>query len=42
MRQRFSGSMLAVIAASGVVISGPINRTVAQAPAPPVTRQPRR
>ena len=37
MRERFSGSMLAVIAASGAVISGSIGPTAAQAPAPPAT-----
>src|SRR5712672_2526605 len=37
MRERFSGSMLAVIAASCAVISGPIDPTAAQAPAPPAT-----
>ena len=37
MRERFSGSVLAVIAASGAVISGPIDPTAAQAPAPPIT-----
>ena len=37
MRERFSGSMLAVIAAAGAVISGPIDPTAAQAPAPPAT-----
>ena len=37
MRERFSGSMLAVIAAAGAVILGPINPTAAQAPAPPAT-----
>src|SRR5499427_8663818 len=35
MRERFSGSMLAVIAASGAVILGAIDPTAAQAPAPP-------
>src|SRR5215469_16266023 len=37
MREKFSGSMLAVIATSGVVISGSIDPTAAQAPAPPAT-----
>jgi hypothetical protein len=38
MREMFSGSMLvAVIAASGAVISGPIDPAAAQAPAPPAT-----
>jgi hypothetical protein len=37
MREKFSGSMLVVIAASGPIISGPINPTAAQAPAPPAT-----
>src|SRR5215472_3762314 len=37
MRERFSGSMLAVIATSGAVISGSIDPTAAQAPAPPAT-----
>jgi len=37
MRERFSGSMLAVIAASGAIILGPIDPTAAQAPAPPAT-----
>ena len=37
MRERFSGSMLAAIAAAGAVILGPINPTAAQAPAPPAT-----
>jgi hypothetical protein len=37
VRERFSGSILAVIAASGAVISWPIDRTAAQAPAPPAT-----
>src|ERR1700681_1572040 len=35
MRERFSGSMLAVIVASGAVILGSIDPTAAQAPAPP-------
>jgi hypothetical protein len=35
MRERFSGSMLAAIAAAGAVFSGPINPTAAQAPTPP-------
>jgi hypothetical protein len=37
MRERFSGSMLAAIAAASAVILGPINPTVAQTPAPPAT-----
>src|SRR5499427_9727359 len=37
MREKFSGSMLAVIATSGAVISGSIDPTAAQAPAPPAT-----
>jgi len=38
MRERFSSSMIvAVIATSGAVISGPIDPTAAQAPAPPAT-----
>src|SRR5215475_10854838 len=37
MRERFSGSILAVIAASGGVILGPVDPTAAQAPAPPAT-----
>lgn len=37
MRERFSGSMLAVIAASGAIISGTIDPTAAQAPTPPAT-----
>src|SRR5215831_15585685 len=37
MRERFSGSMLAVIATSAAVISGSIDPTAAQAPAPPAT-----
>src|ERR1700719_4790023 len=37
MRERFSSLMLAVIAASGAVILGPIDPTAAQAPAPPAT-----
>ena len=37
MREKFSGSMLAVIVASGAVISGPIDPTAAQTPAPPAT-----
>jgi hypothetical protein len=37
MRDRFSGSMLAVIAASSAVISGLIDPTAAQAPTPPAT-----
>jgi hypothetical protein len=37
MRERFSGSMLAAIAAASAVISGPINPTAAQTSAPPVT-----
>src|ERR1700726_1086143 len=36
-RGRFSGSMLAVIAASGAVFSGPIDPTAAQVPAHPAT-----
>jgi hypothetical protein len=36
MRERFSGSMLAAIAAASAVISGPVNPTAAQTPAPPV------
>jgi hypothetical protein len=35
MRERFSGSMLAAVAAAGAVFSGPINPTAAQAPTPP-------
>ena len=35
MRERFSGSMLAAIAAAGAVFSGPISPTAAQAPTPP-------
>ena len=37
MRVRFSGSMLAVIAASGAVILVPVDPTAAQTPAPPAT-----
>ena len=35
MRERFSGSMLAAIAAAGAVFSGTLNPTAAQAPMPP-------
>jgi hypothetical protein len=35
MRAKFSGSMLAVLAASGTVIWGPVDPAAAQAPAPP-------
>src|SRR6516164_267842 len=35
MCERFSGSMLAAIAASGAVVLGSIDPTAAQAPAPP-------
>ncbi len=37
MRERFSGSMLAAIAAAGAVILGPINPTAAQTSTPPAT-----
>jgi hypothetical protein len=37
MRERFSGSMLAAIAAASAVILGPINPTLAQTSAPPAT-----
>src|ERR1700726_5269542 len=37
MRERFSGSILAVIATPGDVILGPIGPTAAQAPVPPTT-----
>src|ERR1700722_12836169 len=35
MRETFSGSMLAAVAAAGAVFSGTTNPTVAQAPTPP-------